>query len=188
MGEVAYRVPLPRLIGIGFASLWGVLGSLSLPIAWHMPGLALAGVIGVLCAAVAVRSVGRTRAPLFSKSAYRIAVALEVASIMTASYMLGRMGLSAWFLQAVGVAVGLHFMGLAMASGDRRYLLLTVAITLVSCIAIFLPRTAGALHLADAFTGWGIAIVMWGTSTLPSLRDGGPTVGGEPDSSADVTG
>jgi len=143
--------PIARLIGVGFGFLWAVIGVMSLPSTWRLLAAIVAAVIGTAACARAISRRGRRG--LFVKSAYRVAVFLEVGAIMAASYLLPLVGLSGWFIQVVGVLVGLHFIGLMTAA---------------SIFATALPRTTGALHTADAFTGWALALMMWFASATRS--------------------
>lgn len=158
--------PIARLIGVGFGFLWAVIGVMSLPSTWRLVAAIVAAVIGAGACAAAISRRGRRG--LFVKSAYRVAVFLEVGAIMAASYLLPLVGLSGWFIQVVGVLVGLHFIGLQIAASDRRYGWLAFGMTAASIFAMALPRTTGALHTADAFTGWALALMMWFASAARS--------------------
>jgi len=64
--------------------------------------------------------------------------------------------LQAYALQALGVIIGLHFIGLWKASGMARFLGIAAAMTIVSLAACALPPP-----LRDMVTGFGNALVLW---------------------------
>ncbi|MFT3978805.1 MAG: hypothetical protein QM688_17115, partial [Sphingomonas bacterium] len=71
-------------------------------------------------------------------------------------------GLGDYFLCAVGVIVGLHFIGLWRANGEARFLHIALAMCMVSIGAMLLP-----LAWRDASLGFGNALVLWVGAGLP---------------------
>ena len=123
-------------IGLGFGGLWALLGSMSLP-----PRLIVAATIAALAVtAVLILRVWRIRPTLsggtvlFRSTAYFVAVALEVAAIMAVSNLLPRYGLAGTMIPSVGVIVGLHFIGLWQAAGQRQFLGIAGGMCAVSLI------------------------------------------------------
>jgi len=129
--------PIPATIGLFFGGVWGLFGAQALPQDWRVAGIAGAG-------------------SLFRRRTYYVAVAFEVAAIVAANLLLPRLGLQAYALQALGVIIGLHFIGLWKASGMARFLGIAAAMTAVSLAACMLPAP-----LRDMVTGFGNALVLW---------------------------
>src|SRR6185312_8734872 len=132
MGSTAIkrRLPVPALIGTAFGGLWSVLGAVALPQRWMVPTV----VAGLLVTAVLLVERCRKSAAgsgLFRRRAYVVAVVLEVAGLYLAMWLLKRYGLESYFMQALGFVVGLHFIGLWLASDQRRYVWLCVCMCLV---------------------------------------------------------
>jgi hypothetical protein len=98
---------------------------------------------------------------LFRRKAYQIAVVAEVLAIYTASAILPCFGWQAYFIQIVGIIVGLHFIGLWAATRSMRFLGISAGMCVISTAAIFLPPTTHLLNLRGIFTELGNAIVLW---------------------------
>lgn len=104
---------------------------------------------------------------MFRRRAYIIAVVLEVVAIAAASYLLRSHGLQDYFIPAVGVIVGLHFIGLWKATGTRRFLGIAAAMCVVSVVSMLLPHAGGGLDVRDAVCGFGNALVLWSGAMWP---------------------
>jgi hypothetical protein len=158
---IKQRLPVPALVGTAFGGLWSVLGAMALPHQRRVPAI----VVGLLVTAVLVVERCRKAASgssLFRRRAYVVAVALEVAGLYLAMSLLKRYGLEAFFVQALGFVVGLHFIGLWMASGQRRYLWLCVSMCVVSLMGALLPSaSSGHFNVRNAFTAYGCAVALW---------------------------
>lgn len=156
--------PIGNTIGLAFGGLWAVLGAQALPAAWQGPVLAGAAVITL---ALIIRlwrrrgSGGGAGGGLFRRPGYIVAVILELAAIIAASNLLPRWGLKAWFIQVLGVIVGLHFIGLWQATRARRFLAIAAGMCAVSLAAMLLPP--GPRDLA---CGFGNALVLWAGAGL----------------------
>jgi len=163
MGSTAIkrRLPVPALIGTAFGGLWSVLGAVALPQRWMVPTV----VAGLLVTAVLLVERCRKSAAgsgLFRRRAYVVAVVLEVAGLYLAMWLLKRYGLESYFMQALGFVVGLHFIGLWLASDQRRYVWLCVCMCVVSLMGVLLPSAAsGHFNLRNAFTAYGCAVALW---------------------------
>ena len=108
---------------------------------------------------------------MFRRWPYLLAVVLEIVTIYTVSTALPRYGLQTDFIEAVGVIVGLHFIGLWWATGLTRFLWIAAGLCGVSAIAMALPHAWKGLLLRDAVTGVGNALVLWiGASRSPELK------------------
>jgi hypothetical protein len=75
----------------------------------------------------------------FIRAYYMCSVAAEVAAIIAAQLWLAAHAREDLLWPAVGVIVGLHFIGLWLASSDRRYLWLTGAMVALNLAALLLP-------------------------------------------------
>ncbi len=152
-------------IGLFFGGVWSVLGSQALVHVWQLP-VAVAGI-----ALTAVLIFRQWRAPLgasagtalFRSRYYIAAVALELIAMNLAAYMLPRLGLTGYLLTAVGIIVGLHFIGLWMATRMRRFLWIAGAMVAASALAAALLPTAapGLFNARNAATGFANALVLW---------------------------
>ena len=171
--------PIASAIGTIFGGLWAYLAAAESPPGWQLPLTLLAGLVTLLL----IARLWGTRPPagdakerLFGRKPYLLAVVLEVGAIYLASILLPRFGLEAYFLQVVGIIVGLHFIGLWRATGASRFIGIAVGMCVVSAAATLLPELTDLLHLRDVATGLGNALVLWiGAGTA---RPGGGTPGG----------
>ncbi len=143
---------------LGFAFVWLWLGASAQP----MPWAAVIGVIG----AVALIAIGwrvlrqpasAWRGRRFYRSRFAIAVAFEVIAANLAGWLLGRAGLIGYIWPALGIVVALHFIGLWWASGDRRFITLTVVMAAVNVVALFFAP-GGAAMLAVSGLGSSAAL------------------------------
>lgn len=151
-------LPLPGLIGLLFGSLWGVLGSQSLPLAWRLPAAGLCGVIGLVLAVRLLRrpSLGGS-VGLLQHPAYAAAVAGAIVGIYSVTSLLPQLGLDDYLVPAVALIVGLHFLGLWRAAGAPHFLWIAAAMCTVSVSAMVLPHADWRILAA----GVGNALVLW---------------------------
>jgi hypothetical protein len=120
----------------------------------------------------------RTRRPggdagMFRRRTYLIAVILEVAALYAVALLLPRSGLGAFLVPAVGLVVGLHFIGLWRATGLSRFFWIAVCMSAVSILSMGLPASA-FLFIANprnAVCSLGNAIVLWSFAGSPIERD-----------------
>ena len=154
---------LSRLIGWFFGGFWALLGASALPHPYDRAGCALAVVIGLIFFGKLwgyEPPLDLTR-PFFKSSAYLVAVAAELLGMYTAARVLPRCGAQQQIYSSVGCIVGLHFIGLWLATRSPRFLHITAGMCCVSLLSMFMPftwRTIGARYL---LLGAGNAIVLW---------------------------
>ena len=155
--------PVAGTIGLAFGGLWFLLGAASLPRGLHVP---FEGVgVGVTAALIAVlwsrRASAGPSSGLFRRRGYLVAVALEVAAIYATSVLFHRFGLTGYLVQAVGVIVGLHFIGLWQATRLSSFLWIAGGMCAVSGLAACLPEALDGFSPRNAATGLGNALVLW---------------------------
>ncbi|MGH8219803.1 MAG: hypothetical protein ACREUT_14760 [Steroidobacteraceae bacterium] len=150
------------MIGTSFGGLWGVMGALALPRSWTLWAAGAAVIITVILLGRLSSSAAPQSSGLFRQSAYWLAVVLEIGAVMAAGYLLPRYGLQADFVPAIGIIVGLHFIGLWRASGKTVFLWIAGTMCAVSASAIALPNSpVGFLNPRVLFASYGNALVLW---------------------------
>ena len=105
---------------------------------------------------------------MFRRRAYTVTVILELAALVAATNLLPRAGFGDELIPAVGVIVGLHFIGLWMATGLRRFLWIAFAMCAASAISAFLPMAYTGLDPRVAVCGFANALVLWAGAGHPS--------------------
>jgi hypothetical protein len=146
--------PIGATVGLLFGGLWCVLGAQALADPWRMAAMVLGGAVTL---ALAVRvwlapAIAGSGTGMFRQRAYLVAVLLEVAAIALANRVLPHDCL----VPAVGVIVGLHFIGLWKATGAARFLSISAAMCMVSAASALLP-----VGPREAVCGFGNALVLW---------------------------
>lgn len=165
-------MPVPALIGLAFGGVWSVLGAMALARSWRVPAI-IAGVLFTLLLLVGRWRSAGSGVGLFRRRAYLVAVALELAGINVAVVLLRKYGLESFLVQALGLVVGLHFIGLWAACGDRRYLWICGGMCICSLLGTMLPDAApGTLNARDAVTAYGCAFTLW-FAACPALHGPG---------------
>lgn len=155
--------PIASTIGLVFGGLWSLLGAGGLPRGLQLPF----EVLGVLVTVALIAALWSRRAQagpgaaLFRRRGYLIAVVLEVVAIYAASTLLARNGLQSYAIQAVGVIVGLHFIGLWQATRRSSFLWISACMCGVSAFAACLPAVADGFDLRNVVTGFGNGAVLW---------------------------
>lgn len=154
--------PFSGTIGLIFGGLWGVLAALSLPAPWLLPGIVLAGGVSIaLTISLWRRRPLGANNGMFRRGPYICAVVLEIVAIAAAGPLLRRYGLQAYFVEAVGLIVGLHFLGLWRATALSQFLMIAGGMCAVSVAAMALPHLWEGANLRDAVTGVGNAVILW---------------------------
>lgn len=150
---------------MGFASLWAVLGALALVHSLQAP----ASVAGFALSAILIlrlwRSDGRDGrgTAIFRRKMYVLSVLAEVAALYAVALLLPRFGLRSYLIPAIGIVVGLHFIGLWKAASHVRFLWIAGCMTAVSLVSMMLPAAPllVAANLRDAVCGYGNAVALW---------------------------
>ena len=154
---------LSRLIGWFFGAFWALFGAFALPRPYNRTGCALAVVIALIFLLSLWKREPPTAAarPLFKTSAYLIAVAAELFGMYAAALLLPRFGAQQQVYSAVGCIVGLHFIGLWLATRSPRFLHITAGMCVVSLLSMIMPFTWHTIGLRYLLLGVGNALVLW---------------------------
>lgn len=146
-----------------FGGLWSFLAATGLPKGLRLPAEGVGFLVTIaLVASLWKRSAsGGSSAGFLHRRGYIVAVSLEVVAICAASALLTRYGLKSYFIQAVGVIVGLHFIGLWQATRSSRFLWIAACMSGVSALSACLPGVWNGFDPRDVVTGFGNALVLW---------------------------
>lgn len=140
-----------------------MLGSQGLPGTWQWPMVVAGWIVTIVLVAQLWRR--KTAAggggAMFRQRTYIVAVILEVAALFAAANLLPRAGFGDELIPAVGMIVGLHFIGLWMATGLRRFIWIALEMCTVSVFSAFLPVVYAGLDPRVAICGYGNALVLW---------------------------
>lgn len=154
--------PVPAMIGTGFGGLWAVIGAVALPRSWTPWAIGAAVAIALILIGRLLLSAAPESGGLFRRNAYRVAVIAEVVALAAAGYLLPRYRLAAYFIPAIGIIVGLHFIGLWRASGKTTFLWIAGTMCAVSAASIALPvAPAGFFNARMLFASYGNALILW---------------------------
>jgi hypothetical protein len=153
---------ISQLIGWFFGTFWALLGAFALPRPYDRIGCALALVFALIFLVKLWRyaPAGAPR-PLFRTSAYMIAVFAELLGMYMVAVLLPRFGAQLQVYSALGCIVGLHFIGLWLATRSRRFLRITAGMCFVSILSMIMPFTWHTVGLRYLLLGGGNAIVLW---------------------------
>lgn len=154
---------ISQLIGWFFGTFWALLGAFALPRRYDRIGCALALLIALIFLVRLWRYEPPAAAarPLFRTPAYVIAVSAELLGMYMASLLLPRFGAQQQVYSAIGCIVGLHFIGLWLATRSRRFLRITAGMCFVSLLSMTIPFTWHTIGLRYLLLGGGNAIVLW---------------------------
>ena len=158
MPRVLRLTRLPALIPLGFALWWLWQGIAALPPGWRT-GIGIAGVVAI--AAIAAHVL--TRPPRPGDVRFRfgwrfaVAVAAEVAGLVIALNLLQANGRLDLLLPAIGIVIGLHFVGIWWSNPQPRYLWLAGAMTGLNVAALFVADPRPLSGLGSAFM-LGVAV------------------------------
>ena len=150
-------------IGLAFGGLWSLLGATGLPRELQLPAEVMGGIVTlVLVAALwSRRGSAQTGVGLFRRRGYVIVVFLEIVAIYATSSLLTRYGLKSYLIEAVGVIVGLHFIGLWQATRRSSFLWIAGGMCGVSALAACLPDALVGFSPRIMMAGFGNALVLW---------------------------
>jgi hypothetical protein len=154
---------LSRLIGWFFGAFWALLGASALPHPYDRFGFAIALLIALIFLLRLWRYGAFTLAARqqFSMSVYLIAVGAELLGMYLAALWLPRYGEQQQVYSVVGCIVGLHFIGLWLATWSPRFLNITAGMIIVSLVSMIIPFTWHTIGLRYLLLGAGNAIVLW---------------------------
>ena len=166
--------PIAGTIGLIFAGLGSVLGALALSPVLRFPVAGAGALVSLVLIVLLWRWAASTapEAGLFKRRAYLLAVLLEVLAIYVVSGLLARYGLKSYLIEAVGVIVGLHFIGLWRATALSRFLWIAGGMCVLSALAALLPAAWNGFNPRDAAAGFANAVVLWiGAGRSPTRRE-----------------
>ena len=154
---------ISQLIGWLFGTFWAVLAASALPRPYDRSGYVLAVAMALIFLVRLWRYEPAARAakPLFRMPAYSIAVLAELLGMYMAALLLMRFGAQQQIYSAVGCIVGLHFIGLWLATRSPRFLHITAGMCCVSLLSMLVPFTWHTIGLRYLLLGAGNAIVLW---------------------------
>ena len=148
------------VIALVFAALWLRIGAAALPGRWPI----VVGIAGIVALALICVLAGRRSSPgegRFDRSRYRLAVLGELAGFAFLAWLLSSYPLERYIWPAIGIVVGLHFIGLWWASGRRRFLVLSGGMTAINLVALVVPAAVmvplsglGSAAALAAAVGW----------------------------------
>ena len=154
---------LSRIIGWFFGAIWALLGAFALPRPYDRGGCALAVVMALIFLARlwSYEPPVAAARPLFRMPIYLIAVAAELLGMYLAALLLPRLSAQQQIYSAIGCIVGLHFIGLWLATRSIQFLHITAGMCCVSSLSMILPFTWHTIGLRYLLLGAGNAIVLW---------------------------
>jgi hypothetical protein len=154
---------ISRLIGWIFGTFWAMLGAFALPRPYNRVGCVLAAIIAILFLVVLWRREprGDTATAVFRMPIYLIAVFAELLCMYAAALLLPRIGGGQEVYSAIGCIVGLHFIGLWLATQSRRFLHITGGMCFVSLLSMIVPFTWHSIGLRYLLLGAGNALILW---------------------------
>jgi hypothetical protein len=156
--------------GAAFAALWGLAGARGLAGAWRrrVAVLVLMGCAGVIARAV-IAPPQPAYAMRFDAPVYGYALAFGIAGVVLAALALRAPGRRGFIAPVVAIIMGLHVIGLWIATGQRLFLGVTLGLSAAGLIALGWPsRPGGTADPRLAIAGLGSAIVLW-AACLSSL-------------------
>ena len=139
------------LIGLAFGAAWLLVGSNAFG---GSAGTAVACgglVLFAVAAARVIRRGNRLQAGPFKASYYIAAVIAEVVAIAVAKSWLDARGQESLLLPIVGIIVGLHFIGLWLASRQRLFAWLSGAMVAINLAALVLPLPVRGPQMVSGF-------------------------------------
>lgn len=154
---------LSRLIGWFFGIFWALLAASALPRPYDRIGCALAAITAIIFLGRLWRyePLADAARPAFRMSIYLVAVTAELLSMYAAALLLPGFGAGQQVYPAIGCIVGLHFIGLWLATQSQRFLYITAGMCFVSLFSMIMPFTWHAIGLRYLLLGAGNAIVLW---------------------------
>ncbi|HZV79260.1 MAG TPA: hypothetical protein VFF60_06535 [Candidatus Binatus sp.] len=150
------------IIGAAFGCAWGIAGAVTLRSPWRETLVIVSFAISFLL----IRATLSATLPYshFNGAPYGIAVGLEAVAIAIAAITLNGTGNASFVPPVVAAIVGLHFIGLWLATGKIVFLGTCIAMCVVALAGFFSPASARL-----PVTGLGSALALW-ASVAVALR------------------
>ena len=139
-----------------FGALWAMVGA---------SAFSLRQRIGLIAAAIAISlfliaQLHRVRSSgYFHSNVYMYSVLFEAVAIIFSVVLLRRFADRSFIPPVIAIVVGLHFIGLRLATGEDVFVWLAIAMCVFGSVAIVAPR---ALRLPIA--GFGCAFALWASA------------------------
>ena len=140
-----------------FGALWAAVGASVLRSAQRSGITAVAAIVALLLIMQAPRL--RAGAGYFHAGAYVYSVLFEVVAIFLTVVLIRRFADRSLIPPVIAIIVGLHFIGLRLATGQNVFIWLAVAMCLFGTLAAITPQT---LRLPIA--GFGSALALWASA------------------------
>src|SRR5215469_1141694 len=142
------------IIGAAFGCAWGIAGAVTL----RSPRRETLVIVSFAISFLLIRATLSATLPMshFNGTPYGIAVGLEAVAIAIAAITLNGTGNASFVPPVVAAIVGLHFIGLWLATGKVVFLGTTVALCAVAVAGVFSPAPARL-----PVTGLGSALALW---------------------------
>ena len=142
---------IPALIPLGFGLWWLWGGAAALLPDWRIPVIVF-GVIVIVAAGIRLLTRAIRPGERRFRMGWRFAVtiAAEVAGLVIALNIVQAMGRMDLILPAIGIVVGLHFIGIWWENPRPHYLWTAAAMTVLNVVALFLPDPRALAGLGSA--------------------------------------
>lgn len=158
LGVVVLSGPQLGLIVVAFfGALWAAVGASVLRTTPRVGIIVAAIIVAILLVMQAPRM--RAGGGYFHGDAYMYSVLFEVIAIALAIVLIRRFADRSLIPPVIAIVVGLHFIGLRLATGQDVFIWLAVTMCLFGAAAAMASRT---LRLPIA--GFGSAIALWGSA------------------------
>jgi hypothetical protein len=157
-------------IGAGFGLGWAVGGCLGLSGRPRVFGITLSALFTLLLSIALwnahTHATGANQAAPGDWNVYGVAVVLEVIAIVVSVRILAHRGLSDRIMPVIGIIVGLHFIGLWIATHQPVFPFVTAGMV-AACAAAF--QFKGSAR--TVVTGLGCAAVLWLSAASTLVRN-----------------
>lgn len=155
---------LATIIVAAFGGVWCLYGALGLPSRLRAVLIAVAFVVSTTLVILGARHT-RMVASRFDLPVYYASVAFEVLAIIIVARLLRILGRRTLIGPCIAAIVGLHFIGLWLATNDLLFIWLSIALCAVGGGAVLL-QPAGRTVAA----GIGSALVLWFSAIVMIVR------------------
>lgn len=152
------------LIPCGFGLWWLASGLAALG---PVSGLSWAALIAVAAVVAACGLVRRGQTGLIDRRMFRSCLLMESAGIVIVLVGCGVARRPDLIMPMIGTVVGLHFLPLSRAFGDRRFIVAGYLMTGLCLASLLWP-----VPMRTAIAGIGAGIILWGFALWTSLQPG----------------